>query len=146
MAKAGGKKSRNKGASGENEACKLLRKDFPSVCRELEQYQKTLGRDLSNTDPLCIQVKRHKTISKSEIWKAFYEAESSVDSEYTQPIVMFREDYGTWQVATTMEVMLSLMEMDAVDPDVSLMLQMEADQFLTWLAKSREWEPSDRVR
>lgn len=144
----GGKKSRNKGAAGENEVCKLLRETFPDAKRELSQYQHPLGRDISNTQPLCIQVKRHKTISNGMVLNALYEAfdatnqPTSAADGYEHPIVFYREDHYPWMVATTFQTMLEIMGVDRPSlwsPQADVMLvTMTAEQFIPWFRSTQE--------
>lgn len=128
-----GKKSRTKGAVGELDVCKMLSQLYPDAARELEQYQGELGRDLRETQPLCVQVKRHKSLTDGEIFKAFSEAKSAVDEEYKFPVVFYREDFKSWRVATTMEVILAVMDSPSDMADEELMLDMSAEQFVRWL-------------
>jgi hypothetical protein len=127
-----GKKSRTKGAAGENEVVKLLENIFPEAARELDQYQEQLGRDLKWTMPLCIQVKRHKEIAPGDIWNAFTEASSAVDDDYTWPIVFYREDRKSWRAATNLSVIAEIMGTNAVPEDEYVMADMDAKAFAKW--------------
>lgn len=136
-----GKMQRTKGSSGELDACKLLESIYPDAARELEQYQNKLGRDLRETQPLCVQVKRHKSLTHGEIFKAFSEAKSAVDNEYLYPIALYREDFKSWRVATTLEVLIDIMKDESVlsdDTDENLMVDMSAEEFLLWYSEEQD--------
>ena len=87
-----GKKSRDKGAAFEREVAKLISPYFPDAKRNLDQYQASDGRDLSDTQPLCIQCKRRKKVDLWEIKMGWLEAEQSTSIEYPYPIVIWRDD------------------------------------------------------
>ena len=129
------KMQRTKGSTGELECCKLISEIYPDAARELEQYQVKLGRDLRNTGKLCIQVKRHKTLSHGAIFKAYQEAVSAIDDTYQIPVVFYREDNKQWRVATSFGNLLWMAEFDfdaIVDGDEEVMVDIDAKQFLNW--------------
>ena len=128
----GGRKSRDKGAGGENEACKLIRPFFPDAARELDQYQESLGRDLKETQPFCIQVKRLRTVSDTDLLTALAEAESAIDECYEYPIVMARADRRSWKVFCRMCVLVETMGALPASNDDDLHLLMDADEFFKW--------------
>lgn len=99
--------SRTKGKVGEREVCALLRPVFPNARRRLgqERAAQDNGRDLDGTAPLCIQVKRHKTITPALVIAAVREAESAVDALHTTPVACLRADRGRWRVAARHEVL-----------------------------------------
>lgn len=89
-----GSRERNKGAGYEREVCKNLYIIFPMACRNLEQVRTSEGRDLDNTQPLCIQCKRRKKVTMATAKQGLDEAISSADDEYWCPMVVFRDDAG----------------------------------------------------
>lgn len=80
-----GKHSRNKGARRERETAKkyafALEKE---VSRNLDQYQKTSGRDLSGCQPYAVQVKSNLGGTKL-LRKAFNEAFNGMGKGYAYP-------------------------------------------------------------
>jgi hypothetical protein len=93
--KTGGKMARNKGANFEREVAKLVSTYFPDAQRNLRQYQGTDGRDLDNTQPLCMQLKRN---AKNKLWQikmAYIEARESASIEYPYPVAVWRDDQTT---------------------------------------------------
>lgn len=131
-----GKKSRTKGAVGELEVCDLLEKLFlRKPQRELDQYQESLGRDIKNCRPLCVQVKRYKSITPGCLDKAFEEACSAVDDHYEFPVVFYREDRKKWRVHTSYEVLSEILDKptSADDRTHSLFVDMNAADFVEWL-------------
>ena len=89
-----GKKSRTKGAAFEREIANLISPFFPDAKRNLDQYQKTDGRDLSETQPVCMQLKRRKCTLLWEIKMAWVEAMASSSIEYPYPMAVWRDDGG----------------------------------------------------
>lgn len=57
--------------------------------RNLDQYQKTDGRDIKGCSPYCVQVKSGKAIN---IYGAYAEAKSAVNSEYKYPVAHIHYD------------------------------------------------------
>lgn len=130
-----GKKSRTKGSSGELDVCKILSVEYPDVARELDQYQESLGRDLRECQPLCVQVKRWKTVTHGDIKKAFAEAESALDQEYRIPIVFSRQDYGKWRVTTTPDDL----RMSGWPSMRGVLVEMSVTDFMYWLKQNKWW-------
>ena len=91
------KLSRTKGKNGELEFIKIIKEVYPLAARELSQYQETLGRDVKNTKPFCIQVKRNK--ARPAVEKALIEATKSTDLQYDIPVAAHRGDKGTWIIS-----------------------------------------------
>ena len=89
-----GKKSRTKGASFELEIANAIRDYWPDAKRNLDQYQSTDGRDLSGTQPICMQLKRRKRTLLWEIKNAWVEARESASIEYPYPMAIWRDDNG----------------------------------------------------
>ena len=100
------KKSRTKGKSGELEVVNLLRVKWPDVCRNLDQYQKTSGRDLNNTQPWCIQIKRQRRVTDGDRNTAYVEASSAIDHQYERPVVVHRSDKGKWKAFWRLDNMM----------------------------------------
>ena len=103
-----GKKSRTKGAKFENEVCKILRPISSEVCRNLDQYQKSSGRDLSEIAYLCVQCKNHKNITKGKLMTALAEAENAVDNEYKIPVAVTKSDRGPTLITLDLEWFVTL--------------------------------------
>lgn len=79
-----GKMQRTKGASFEREVGNkytlyLGRK----VQRNLDQYQASDGRDLSGSEPYCVQCKKGKSIN---VYKAYEEARGAINDKYKYPV------------------------------------------------------------
>ena len=81
---------RRKGAQFERDICNDLKYAGYDAKRNLEQYQKSTGRDITVDAPLCIQTKCGKRPS----WiRALMEALASAeDTEYA--IAITHDDYG----------------------------------------------------
>jgi hypothetical protein len=149
----GGKMSRTKGASGERDVCALLKPIFPDAQRELDQYQAKLGRDLKNTQPLCIQIKRLKKVSKKDMDDALEEAIDSISPEYDVPIVLFRSDRQPWMVYADLAALMEIARIDGfiMSPEeyqrnsnqfskshfYDTRIQMLAAEFIEWYQKCR---------
>lgn len=84
------KNNRTKGANEERRIAKLYREiGFKDASRNLAQYQKTDGRDLSGVDGFCIQIKTGKQVV---VRKGLMEAvEAAKPGEI--PVLHFR-DHG----------------------------------------------------
>jgi hypothetical protein len=92
-----GKKSRTKGAAFEREVANLISPYWPDAKRNLDQYQTQDGRDLSETRPICMQLKRRKRTQLWEIKMAWVEANEAASVEYPYPMAVWRDDGGeTW--------------------------------------------------
>lgn len=131
---AGGKKSRTKGAAGENEVIKLMRFAFPDAARELDQYQEKLGRDIKGTQPWCFQVKRHRKLSEGDLRRAFMQADSvPPESGYSLPAVLYREDRGSWRAFTTVASIIEWSGWSSSPADDTVFVDMDAAEFFTWL-------------
>lgn len=128
-----GKKSRTKGAGGEREVAELLSKVYPGTCRELDQYQGKLGRDLKGCAPWCVQIKRMKSVSEKQKEDAFMEAVSACGGEWILPVVFYREDRAKWRAYTSMYVLLCHSHGEGVLSDGSLMVDMDAEEFVEWI-------------
>ena len=89
-----GKKSRTKGAAFEREVAKLISTYWPDAKRNLDQYQGSDGRDLSETQPVCMQLKRRTKTQLWEIKMAYVEAKESTSVEYPYPMAVWRDDGG----------------------------------------------------
>lgn len=87
-----GKKSRDKGAAFEREIANLISKYWPDAKRNLDQYQGSDGRDLSETQPICMQLKRRKRTMLWEIKLAYVEARESASADYPYPMAIWRDD------------------------------------------------------
>jgi len=103
-----GKKSRTKGATFENMVCGILRPISQGVCRNLDQYQKSSGRDLSNFPYLSIQCKNHKNITKGKIMTALAEAENAADDEYKIPVAVTKSDRGPTLITLELDWFVTL--------------------------------------
>jgi hypothetical protein len=134
-----GKKSRTKGAAGELEVVRMLGPLYPEAKRELEQYQGALGRDLSGTQPFCIQIKRQAKVSLNERISAYHEAQRDVDGEYRFPIAITRGDYEGWTVTTSLLDMLDYLSETSGLPyprlgrAEDLYLHMEGEEWVKWV-------------
>jgi len=85
-----GKMQRTKGAQGERRVSNqytlyLGRKSS----RNLDQYQKSDGRDISGCEPYCVQSKKGKAIN---IYQAYAEAKSAVNTKYKYPVAHISYD------------------------------------------------------
>ena len=89
-----GKKSRTKGAQYEREVAQLISDYWPDAKRNLDQYQSSDGRDLSDTQPVCMQLKRRKRTLLWEIKNAWVEAREASSVEYPYPMAVWRDDGG----------------------------------------------------
>jgi hypothetical protein len=107
---------------------------FPDAARELDQYQEKLGRDLKNTGALCIQVKRHASLSRGQIKTALIEAGNSCDEVYITPMVFYREDHKQWRVCLLLADLLLLNDIGPNGEDNYLHIDMCANEFLDWLS------------
>ena len=87
-----GKKSRTKGATFERETAQLISTYWPAAKRNLDQYQSSDGRDLSETQPICMQLKRRKSTMLWEIKMAYVEARESTSLDYPYPMAVWRDD------------------------------------------------------
>jgi hypothetical protein len=90
-----GKKSRDKGAAFERECCKVLRAYWTDVRRNLDQYQKKDGKDLSGTPSFVFQCKRRNKTAKWEILLGLCEAEAETTIENPFGACLWRDDYTT---------------------------------------------------
>lgn len=137
-----GKKSRTKGAVAENEVCKMLSDFYPNAARELSQYQSSCGRDLRETQPWCVQVKRYKSLAPGMKRLAYEEARGACDEEYKLPLVFYREDRKKWRVLTDFYVLADWLElcmygMEPLKPTTELLIDMDCEEFLSWLPSLR---------
>jgi len=98
-----GKKSRTKGAAFEREVVNLISPFWPDAKRNLDQYQKVDGRDLSETQPVCMQLKRRKRTLLWEIKLAWVEAMNSSSIDYPYPMAVWRDDNGDTMCMMKME-------------------------------------------
>ena len=99
-----GKMEREKGARIERAACFLMREVFPDAARNLDQYQKTDGRDIGPTPGFCFQVKGGKAPS----WKkALNEAAGSAEEDI--PIALIKTDKEKWVVHLYAEDLLRIL-------------------------------------
>lgn len=107
-----GKKSRDKGAGGEYEVRDLFRAaGWLAADRDLDQVRGCdNGRDLINTSPYCVQVKRYaKPLTDAQVEQALHEAELSVDDCYRYPVVFYRADRKPWGVALRAGILARLL-------------------------------------
>lgn len=135
-----GKMSRTKGATGEREVADMLSSIYPDTCRELDQYQGKLGRDLRGCNPWCVQIKRQKVVTEWDKRKAYEEAVTAEDQHtYLFPVVFYREDRRQWRVYTSLDALMDwkvgLGESD--EYDFGLMVDMDAIEFIAWLDGGR---------
>lgn len=85
-----GKMQRTKGATHERLVANAYSTYLDSKSsRNLDQYQKTDGRDISGCEPYCVQVKSGKAIN---IYKAYEEAKSAVTDAYKYPVAHIHYD------------------------------------------------------
>ena len=103
------KKERTKGAAFEREVAKLLHPFWPSARRNIEQYQSSDGRDLSDTQPICFQLKRRKMTKLWEIKHAYFEADESTDEDYPYPAAVWRDDNGDAMVMMKVEHLVEML-------------------------------------
>lgn len=104
-----GKREREKGARGERAVAKMFRGEgWTEAERELDQYQKPLGRDLKGTKPYCVQVKNSKTAS---MVSALLEAEEAADIDYNWPVAFVNRN-GRWMVAMFANTFFDLASFD----------------------------------
>lgn len=99
-----GSKSRTKGKSAELEVVHILREHgpWPDVERDLEQVRGTdNGRDIVNTEPTTIQVKRRKRITPAVIEAGLHEAEASKDHPTDYAACVHRSDHAPWRATMT---------------------------------------------
>ena len=89
-----GKKERRKGTQYEREVAQLISDYWPDAKRNLDQYQSSDGRDLSDTQPVCMQLKRRKRTLLWEIKNAWVEAREASSVEYPYPMAVWRDDGG----------------------------------------------------
>jgi len=88
-----GKSQREKGARGEREVANMFKIfGWHKAKRELSQYQQSSGRDLSGTQPFCVQVKNSNTVNISKAWE---EALNSTEHAYPVPVLFVKKD-GKW--------------------------------------------------
>ena len=95
------KMQRTKGASAEREVCAILRESgaFPNAERDLEQTRgHDNGRDIVNTDPWVLQVKRRAKMTQGVIIKGLDEAEESADIDTLYAACIHRGDRQPWLV------------------------------------------------
>lgn len=86
-----GKRSRNKGATGERECVHFWKDVWPDVRRNLSQTREG-GYDLLGT-PYTIEVKRGK---RPNVWAAYEQASKAMGEEALPPLVLARKDHGEW--------------------------------------------------
>lgn len=94
----GGKSSRTKGAAGEREFIKLLKKAVPGVeiKRNLQQSAEG-GYDIIGLEMFAIEVKRQESLSVAAWW-------SQAVSQATVgqvPVLAFRQSRKPWRVLTS---------------------------------------------
>jgi hypothetical protein len=91
---------RDKGHGGEREIAALLngiKSDYGldmDVRRNLDQTA-IGGRDLVNTEPFSIEIKRQEVLNLNAWWK---QACASAEKDGLIPIVIFRQNRKPWQV------------------------------------------------
>lgn len=86
------KTSRDKGKRFELEIVRMAKGFHPDVKRNLSQFQRSDGRDLDNTEPYCIQLKRRKKVGINDVNTGFSEAVNSADDRYWCPVCITRSD------------------------------------------------------
>lgn len=97
-----GKASRDKGKRGEREARDACREYWGAAkCRRAQQYcGADSTADLLNALPEChVEVKRYKRITATD----FMDQAVTDSSENEVPVVLMREDKGTWLVVLRIE-------------------------------------------
>ena len=85
-----GKMQRTKGATEERRVCKLY--EFALGCevdRNLAQYQKSDGRDLTGTQPWIVQCKKGKQPNPRQALKEAYD---SIGNGYAYPVAHIHDD------------------------------------------------------
>lgn len=104
---SGGRKSRDKGAAGEREVIRLLRRVWPAAERNLDQVRETSGRDVTGTPGWVVQVKR---LAKAPAVEAMLrEAQGEVGPDESAVLVI-RGDRGEWLAVTYLDEYLDLVE------------------------------------
>lgn len=79
---------------------------WPGASRELDQYQKKLGRDLKGTEPWCVQIKNSE---RANPIKALMEAEAEVNNLYPYAI-SFVKSGGRWVVTMSSDAFFWLID------------------------------------
>ena len=95
------KMQRTKGASAEREVCAILRESgaFPNAERDLEQTRgHDNGRDVVNTDPWVLQIKRHAVVTRGVILAGLAEASGSTTEQARYAACIHRSDRHPWLV------------------------------------------------
>ena len=87
-----GKKSRDKGIRFERDICRRLQPLDPGACRNLDQYQKSSGRDITGNDSVCYQLKWYSKITTGTIRTALAEATNALDEHYEIPAAVTKAD------------------------------------------------------
>jgi hypothetical protein len=96
--------SRRKGKRTELQLCAILRPFFPDARRNMDQYQKSDGRDVLGTPGLCLQLKAGKAPS----WrKALAEATGSAEPGEI-PVGVTRQDREGFVVHIILDDFLQL--------------------------------------
>lgn len=99
-----GRKSRNKGANGEREVCKILSDVWPEVSRNLTQTRDG-GHDILGT-PYTVEVKSQKRPSVYAAWRQCLAAAETTKKE---PLVITKETgSGQWLVTMRIEEFVDL--------------------------------------
>ena len=109
-----GKMQRTKGAAAEREVVKIVQSVWPDVARNLAQSRDG-GRDLVNTPPLCIEIKRQERLN---LRSAYEQCKAAATSEEAA-VVVHRSNHTQWLVTLSLEdfIGLTLSSRDEQEPD-----------------------------
>ena len=118
--------SRNKGRAGEQEACRLLRDEFPmlQINRNWMAQSAEGGADVV-IPGWAIEIKRHKTAAKINDW--WTQAAGQALKLTLKPCLLYRVDHGRWLVK---------MSLYDLRPDLKIHSQVTMD-FSAWCALVR---------